>query len=149
MKRLKLGFWLVVLVALMLPTSGETRTKRVYKADIKSGANFVGSGIIGEMSTGYDHITRTNAYPDYSVTRVSLVPEGGGWEVTLCENGGPSGDCTYKSDGNLDVSGAITPTMLFVGGATGSAFSTALRNGRLYVLLNGGTKGSGVYIRII
>ena len=145
----KFWFWVIVLVAVMLPASGETRTKKIFRANLLKNTSGVGSSIISQHASGYDFMVRTFSLPNQVVTKVSLMPHVGGWEVTLCENGGPAGDCAYNASGNLDMSGAITPLMLFHGGATGGGFADALETTGLYILLNGGAEGSGIYVRII
>lgn len=142
-------FWALVLVAVMLPVSSETRSKRVYKADIALDGHGVGSSVITEASTGYDYVARTHAWPNQVITKASLTNTTGDWDIVLCENGGLAGDCTYDSNGDLDISGAINGTMLGLAGVSGATFSQTLRGGNLWIRLNGGSHGTGRYVRIL
>jgi hypothetical protein len=140
-------FWAIVLVAVMLPVSGETRTKRLYKANIMDEGFGRGSAVVGEAPSGFDFIARSQNLPNGVVTKASLT--NGTWHVVLCENGGLAGDCTYDATGNLDISGAINGPMLGLAGITGGMFATTLRGGNLWIYLNDGVDGTGNFVRII
>lgn len=145
-----LWFWVLVIAAVIMPTSGDARTKQLHKADIANGSTGVGSSVITVQPSGYSYIARTFALPGGVVQKASLVADDGStWEVVLCENGGLAGDCIYNATGNLDIEGAINAPMLGLAGITGGTFNTALRNGRLWIRLDDGGNGTGRYVRII
>jgi hypothetical protein len=151
MERLKhsFGFWILLVVSVLLPSSA-LANKQLYQAQIKNGRNPVGSSVITvNTSANYNYLARTINQPGQAVQAVWLTD--GSWAVPLCTNGGPStDDCTYLPDGNLDIEGAITPSMLVAAGVSGGQFNAALTGGTLTIqLANGSILGTGVYIRII
>jgi hypothetical protein len=145
-----LWFWILVLAAVILPTTTETRSKQLYQAKIVNGGSGVGSSVIQFTQAGVvTYLARTFTLPNGAVTKVSLVADGATWEVVLCENGGLAGDCTYDGTGNLDIDGALNATMFNLAGISGGTFVNALRNGQLWIRLDDGADGSGNYVRIL
>lgn len=152
MERLRRGltFWLLLLVALALPATAQTPVKKIlYQAKIKVGVTGKGAAQITVKPSGYEYFVFTHAYPAQQVTRVSLLPEGDAWEVVLCGVGELAGECTYDTDGNLLIEGPISPTMFILANVSGKTFSDALRAETVRVILNDGSLGSGVFVRLM
>jgi hypothetical protein len=153
MERFKSGivFWVLLIVSIALPVSAQKAIKKqLYQANISVGTIGKGSATMLLSQGAPEFMARTYAYPNSSVTRVSLVRDDGSWpgEVVLCENGGLAGDCTYSTDGNLDIEGAINGPMLGLAGITGAQFLNALQNDHMKIQLNGGGLGVGTFIRV-
>ena len=157
MERLKAGlmFWVILLVAVLLPASAQTQVKKVlYQAKIKitnpdGSTPGVGSSLIQpKAGSGYEIRVMTHAWPHpNSVTKVSLVGDGYFWELIVCEDGGVE-DCLKGADGNLDIETTITAQTLNLQGVPPADFNDALRDGKLIIKLENGTKGTGTYIQI-
>ena len=153
MERYKRGitFWVLLLVSVALPTS-LLATKQLYHTKLLNAAGQgKGSSIISVRSGSYEYEARTYGIPNYAVQQVWLAPTSNEWAVSLCTNGGPiEDDCTYSADGNVNIAGAITPTMLIGAGVTGAEFQGALNGGTLTVQLSDGTNGlaAGTYVQI-
>lgn len=147
--RRSLAFGLLLVVAAALPVTGQTPIKKIlYQAKIKVGVTGVGAAQLTVRPSGIDYFAFTHAYPNQEVTKVSLKPEGGAWELKLCEMGNLVGDCTYDTDGNLLIDGPITQTMMMLAQIDAKTLNDALRNGTLWVYLND-TLASGVFVRFM
>jgi hypothetical protein len=148
-------FWVLLFVGVLLPSSA-LATKQLYQATIVDPNNRpVGASVIMNQPTGYDYAVRTHSLPGSVVQLAYLTPASGGWAITLCRNGGAAeDDCVYDASGNLDIEGAITPSMLIAAGVTGPGFRSALANEQLTVQLSNAVPassssiiGSGLYER--
>jgi hypothetical protein len=160
-------FWILLLVATLLPASSQGDTiikKSLYHAPISNSGAGVGSAQItsktvtvtsatgSTSSQTYDYMVKTFARPGATVTKVSVIPVPdsgyGTWEVTLCENGQIIGDCAYGDDGNLDIEGTIQLLEIHTSVPGGIAtFNNALKTGNLKILLVDGS--SGTFVRIM
>lgn len=158
MEKFKRGviFWVLLLVSVALPASAQKAQKKIlYEAQIKIGSAGKGGAQIVQKSSGFDYMVRSFVYPDMSVVKVYFQISGDGREIILCENGGLAGDCAYidedpdtPEDGNVDIEGAVTQTMLNLAGVSPIEFYNALQSQVLTVQLNqDGEKGSGTFIR--
>jgi hypothetical protein len=153
-----LVFWVLLLVSVVLTASDTVVKKVAYQAKITvlneatGNRTGVGGAFLWVRPDGTDYMVQTHAYPDLSVTKVLLTPEQGSgygeWQVILCEQGGPTGDCQHDAEGNLDIDGAIVGLMLSAAGTDAPTFFGALRAGKLTVTLNDGSKGTGTFVRI-
>jgi hypothetical protein len=141
-----LWFWILVLAAIVMPTSSEGRSKQLYLAGISNNGFGAGSSIVIVNVDGFSFQARTFSLPNQVVQKAAIVSDGASWEVVLCENGGMAGNCLYDSSGNLDIHG---PVNLVLAGVSGGDFHEALANGQAWIRLDGGSNGSGFYIRII
>jgi hypothetical protein len=135
------AFWAMLFVAAVLPSS-LLATKQLYTAGINSNGVTVGNAVISSNNGAVDYMARTFDRPGGVITSVWLTPTDFAWSIPLCTNGGPvEDDCTYNGTGNLDIEGAVTPSMLLAAGVSGRAFFTALQEGRLTIQLSDGSFG--------
>ena len=148
-------FWVLLFVAVLLPSSAMA-TKQLYQATIVDPSNnAVGASVITLQVTGYEYAARTHGLPGQVVQLAYLTPVSGGWQVVLCRNGGPvDDDCAYDASGNLDIEGAITPSMLIAAGVSVSTFRNTLANEQMTIQLSNAVPatsssivGSGLYER--
>ena len=148
MERLKRGlvFWVLLLIAVAIPASGQIVKKTLYQARLKVGAgNTIVGGSLLQPQPGFWDID-THANPGSGpVTRVNLRIDGDSRVIVLCDNAGAT-VCTYGADGLLDLTSVVNGASLLLAGITGAEFNTALRNGLLLIEFDNG--GSGAYLRI-
>jgi hypothetical protein len=146
-------FWTLLVVAVMLPAGLLATGKRLYHANI-SDATGAGKGtaVIVARPGSWEYLAKTFALPGGAVNQAWLAPSDGSWQIALCTNGGPvEDDCTYGADGNLEIEGPISATMLIAAGVTGRQFHGALTGGDLAVVVSDGSTalGWGYFVRII
>lgn len=155
-------FWILLIASLAIPASAAIK-KELYSARIMSGGRGVGSAMLVHSNQGNpEYMVRTNAQPNQSVVKAGLQSVDGSWgvdiygspkQIVLCENGGVSGNCTYASDGNLDITGVVNGPMLGLAGVSVSQFVNSLQRNvgqttNIKVVLNDGNLGSGPFARV-
>jgi hypothetical protein len=152
MERLKRSpiFWVLLLVSVF--GAPALAVKQAYRTNISLNGQGAGSALIILNVVGTtnqtQYMVRTNARPNMVITSVWLAPADNSWTIPLCVNGAPADDdCTYDSNGDIDIEGSITAAMLIAEGVTGGQFYTALRNGELLVHLSDGS--TGTFVRFI
>jgi len=152
MDRLQRGFtfWVLLFVTLALPLSAQTTFKKMlYQAKITVGVTGTGSSVLQPTPSGYGVMVRTHAYPNYTVDKVALRISGDSREIVLCKNNDAvADDCTYASDGNLDLEGVVNSSALIIAGVSGAEFRNALTAETMTIELSDGGLGVGTYIRI-
>ena len=135
------AFWVMLFVAALLPST-LLANKQLYTAGINSNGVTVGNAFISSQLGSVEYMARTFDRPNQVITSVWLTPTDFSWSVPLCTNGGPvEDDCTYNASGNLNIEGAVTPSMLLSAGVSGKAFFSALQEGRLTIQLSDGSFG--------
>lgn len=150
MERLKRGlvFWVLLLISVAMPASGQIVKKTLYQAKLKvdGGSTIVGGSLLQPQPGFWDIDTHSNPGSGV-VTRVNLRIEGDSREIVLCDNAGTTA-CTYGADGLLDLTSVVNGDTLLLAGITGAQFSTAMKNGQLLIEFDNGAVGSGAYLRI-
>jgi len=147
-------FWMLLLISIALPATAQTPVKKIlFQAKIKAldanTGNYVGKGVgqITAVPTGLQYYVFTHDTAT-QVQKVSLRPSDNSWEIVICETGSLVGNCKYDIDGNVDMEGPISDTMMILSGVSGKTLHDTLKAGDLWIHLDNGVLGSGNFQRL-